>query len=58
MFIRSDSKLFYAINAKDWHTVAVRYNGAGYRELAKRLGRTPYDISMAQAYSQFKKHNT
>lgn len=52
-FIATDSVLYKAIKAKDFHTVAVRYNGAGYQELAKKLGREPYNISMSKAYNKF-----
>lgn len=55
MFIKTDTELWYAINNKDWDTVAKRYNGAGYKALAKRIGREPYDISLSKSYQQFKK---
>lgn len=53
-FIETDLNLQKALSAKDWDTVASIYNGAGYKELAIKLGREPYDISMAKAYEQFK----
>ncbi|SFK99549.1 Protein of unknown function [Porphyromonadaceae bacterium KH3CP3RA] len=49
-FIRTDTALLAALKRKDWHTVAVRYNGAGYREMAAKWGREPYDIAMRKAY--------
>lgn len=52
-FIRTDSILLAAIKRKDWHTVAVRYNGAGYKELAEKYGREPYNISMQKAYKKY-----
>lgn len=52
-FIATDQVLLKAIKAKDFHTVAVRYNGAGYQELAKKIGREPYNISMAKAYNKY-----
>lgn len=52
-FINSDSKLLTAIMTKDWATVATLYNGAGYKALAKRLGREPYDITLARNYKKF-----
>lgn len=52
-FIRTDSILLSAIKLNDWHTVAVRYNGAGYKELAKKYGREPYNISMQKAYKKY-----
>lgn len=54
-FIRTDSALLNALNRKDWHTVAVRYNGAKYREMAEIWGREPYDESMKKAYEKYKK---
>lgn len=53
-FIQTDSTLYQALKTGDWHTVAVRYNGAGYKALAARLGREPYNISMAKAYGKYK----
>ncbi len=53
-FIRTDRRLLSALKRKDWHTVAVRYNGAGYQALAKRYGREPYNISMKKAYNRYK----
>ena len=52
-FIRTDSVLMDALKRKDWHTVAVRYNGVGYIRLAKRLNREPYNISMRKAYFKY-----
>lgn len=54
-FIRTDSVLIAALKRKDWHTVAVRYNGAKYKELAKKWGREPYNISMEKAYNKYAK---
>ncbi|MCE5320100.1 MAG: N-acetylmuramidase family protein [Bacteroidales bacterium] len=52
-FIETDLKLQKALAAKDWHSVACIYNGPKYRELAIKLGRTPYDQSMRQAYKKY-----
>lgn len=52
-FIRTDKILIDALIRKDWHTVAVRYNGAMYKEMAKKWGREPYDISMRKAYEKY-----
>lgn len=57
-FINTDRKLWTAIRTKDWHTVALRYNGAKYQELAIKWGRTPYNISMAEAYARHKEQET
>lgn len=54
-FIRTDKSLLKAINEKDWHQVAVKYNGAGYKELAQKYGREPYNISMEKAYNRHKR---
>lgn len=54
-FIETDPRLKAAIKGLDWDTVASIYNGSGYKALAQRLGREPYDISMQKAYEQFKK---
>lgn len=54
-FIRTDPTLLRALKDKKWHTVASRYNGAGYKKLAIRLKRVPYDQSMKAAYEKYKK---
>lgn len=51
-FIETDARLIKALREKNWHLVATYYNGAGYRELAKRIGREPYDVSMKKAYDK------
>ena len=52
-FIRTDAVLHNAIKRKDWHTVAVRYNGAKYKEMAEKWGREPYNITMRKNYNYF-----
>lgn len=52
-FIDTDPKLSYAIKNKNWSKIASIYNGAYYKELAKKLNREPYDISMSKAYEKF-----
>ena len=54
-FINTDKRLLQALKDKNWHRVATYYNGAGYKNLAARLGRTPYDVSMKRAYEKYKK---
>lgn len=49
-FIETDKSLQDAIRMKDWDRVASIYNGKGYKALAEKLGREPYDISMAKVY--------
>ncbi len=57
-FINTDHRLIKALREKDWHQVARLYNGAGYQEVAKKYNRTPYNISMAEAYARHKKQET
>lgn len=50
-FIKTDPILLNAIKRKDWHTVAIRYNGSKYKELAKIYNREPYNIAMKREYN-------
>lgn len=43
------------LKARDWHNVAVYYNGSGYMTIAKKYGREPYNISMEKAYKKYSK---
>jgi hypothetical protein len=52
-FIASDTKLLKALKSKNWHLVATYYNGGGYLELAKKIGREPYNLSMQKAYNKY-----
>lgn len=45
-FILTDTALLRAVKSRNWHGIATQYNGAGYKALAKRLGREPYNISL------------
>ena len=54
-FIQTDARLLAALKAKDWNTVASIYNGSGYKTLAVKYGREPYDITMSKNYQLFKK---
>ncbi|MDR0872249.1 MAG: N-acetylmuramidase family protein [Prevotellaceae bacterium] len=54
-YIETDIKLQSALKAKDWDTVATLYNGAGYRDLAKKYKREPYDITMKNHYEKYLK---
>ena len=49
-FIQSDLDLQSAINRHNWTDVAEIYNGKGFRELAIKYSRTPYDKSLEDAY--------
>lgn len=53
-FIQTDRELKQAIIFKDWHKIAKIYNGSGYLELSKKIGREPYNITMEKNYAKFK----
>ena len=53
-FISTDKVLQSAIRSKNWGMIATLYNGAGYKKLAQKYGREPYDVSMEKAYKVFK----
>ena len=52
-FIVSHNSLYKALKEKNWHLVAYYYNGSAYKEMAKRWGREPYNISMEKAYNKY-----
>lgn len=52
-FIKTDAQLYKALKDKNWHIVALIYNGKGYKDLAKRIGREPYNISLEKAYKKY-----
>ncbi|HMI04263.1 MAG TPA: N-acetylmuramidase family protein [Pedobacter sp.] len=52
-FIKGTPALLKALRAKNWHLVAVYYNGSGYKALAAKYGREPYDLSMQKAYARY-----
>lgn len=52
-FIKATPALYKAMRAKNYHLIATYYNGGGYRELAKKYGREPYDISLEKAYKKY-----
>ena len=53
-FIATDKTLHSAIRSNNWGLIATIYNGAGYKKLAQKYGREPYDVSMEKAYKVFK----
>lgn len=53
-FIATDTKLQAALKKPDWHVVASIYNGTGYKDIAKKYGREPYNISMEKSYKKYK----
>lgn len=52
-FIETDKALFSAVLNLDWGTVASRYNGSKYKELAAKLGREPYNVTLERAYDKY-----
>lgn len=53
-FIQTDRDLKQAIIFKNWHKIATIYNGEAYLEIAKRIPREPYNITMEKNYAKFK----
>lgn len=54
LFIKATPALYKALQEKNWHLVAYYYNGSAYKEMAKKWGREPYNISMEKAYNKYK----
>jgi hypothetical protein len=54
-FISTDLKLQSALKVHDWDGVASIYNGSGFRAIAAKYGREPYDISMKNAYEKYRR---
>ena len=54
-FIATDIKLQSALKAHDWDGVATIYNGSGYKALAAKYHRMPYDKSMEIAYRKYQR---
>jgi len=48
-FVLTDAKLLKAVREKNFHMIAYIYNGAAYKEMAKKWGREPYDISLRKS---------
>ena len=57
-FIKTDKNLLKALNDENWDKVASIYNGAYYKEMAKKWGREPYDISLKNANAKYLTYNT
>lgn len=53
-FIKANKPLYKALKEKNWHLVAYYYNGSAYKEMAKKWGREPYNITMENAYNKYK----
>lgn len=54
-FILTDAQLTKAVREKNYHMIAYIYNGAKYREMAKKWGREPYDVSLGKATEKWEK---
>lgn len=54
IFLCTDKKLYQAVIDKDWHIIAMSYNGAGYAAQAHRLGIKPYNEQMKAHYLRLK----
>lgn len=52
-FIKSNKNLQNALNERNWDKVACIYNGSGYKELAKRIPREPYNVSLDKAFKKY-----
>lgn len=52
-FINTDTQLAKAVDGKNWTRIAEIYNGAGFRDIAKKYGRVPYDRAMADFYVRY-----
>ena len=53
-FLISDKNLSLHFKNKDWHNIALIYNGKDYKKMAVKWGREPYNVSMQKAYNKFK----
>lgn len=59
-FIKSKKPLYALLqksnpSKEDFHKMAFFYNGSKYQELAKKLGREPYNITLEKAHLKFKR---
>ena len=54
-FIQTDEKLQSAIEHHNWTDVATIYNGSGFREVAAKYHRVPYDKALEDAYYIYRK---
>lgn len=52
-FIQHNKRLHTAIEIRDWHNVASLYNGSGYKALAARLGRDPYNVTLQENFVKY-----
>lgn len=55
-FIKTDTALYKAMKAKNYHLIASIYNGAKYAQMAKKWKREPYNVSLEKAYNRWRKN--
>jgi len=55
-FIETDKNLLKAFQGKDYHKMALHYNGAGYAAQAHRLKIKPYNEQIKAVYEDLTKH--
>jgi hypothetical protein len=51
--ILAEPNLYTAVKNKDFNSIAGNYNGWGFKQLAAKLGRIPYDITMRNNYNKY-----
>lgn len=56
-FIDTDAGLADALRKHDWARVARLYNGAGYKTIARKYMRVPYDEAMRNTYIKYRKES-
>ena len=56
-FIDTDAGLADALRKHDWARVARLYNGAGYKTIARKYMRVPYDDAMRNTYIKYRKES-
>lgn len=53
MFVKTDLRLLTAVLELNFDRIAYYYNGSGYKELAAKLGTTPYDAKLKASYLRY-----
>lgn len=53
-FVKSNKNLLSALESNNWDKAASIYNGSGYKALAVRCHRVPYDQALCAAYNKYK----
>jgi len=52
-FVKSNKNLQKALEERNSDKIACIYNGSGYKELAKKYNREPYNISLDKAFEKY-----